>query len=155
MKRASVFMVEKVSCQGGYLWTYLPDFSRRWGELEARESMIWVQPPGTTSMGHLFLDAYHISHDEYYYQAAQAVAGALIKGQHPSGGWNYLVDFAGEESIRDWYDTIGSNAWRLEEFHHYYGNATPYPDDDPAIGISTSQYILNMSMLIEYLMQGE
>ncbi|MBN1379843.1 MAG: pectate lyase [Gammaproteobacteria bacterium] len=124
MKRASVFMVDKVSYQGGYLWSYLPDFSRRWGELEARESMIWVQPPGTASMGHLFLDAYHISHDEYYYQAAQTVAAALIKGQHPSGGWNYLIDFAGEESVREWYDTIGRNGWRLEEFHHYYGNAT-------------------------------
>lgn len=124
MKRASVFMVEKVSTQGGYVWSYLPDFSRRWGELEARESMIWVQPPGTASMGHLFLDAYHATHDEYYYQSAKRAADALIKGQHPSGGWNYLIDFAGEESTRDWYDTIGQNGWRLEEFHHYYGNAT-------------------------------
>jgi PelA/Pel-15E family pectate lyase len=124
MKRATVFMVEKVSYNGGYVWSYLPDFSRRWGELEARESMIWVQPPGTATMGHLFLDAYHISKDEYYYQAAQHAANALIKGQHTSGGWNYLIDFAGEKSIREWYDSIGRNGWRLEEFHHYYGNAT-------------------------------
>ena len=44
--------------------------------------------------------------------------------QHPSGGWNYIADFAGEASLRKWYDTIGKNAWRLEEFQHYYGNAT-------------------------------
>lgn len=124
MKKATVFMVEKASYQGGYVWSYLPDFSRRWGEMEARESMIWVQPPGTATMGHLFLDAYHISNDEYYYKAAEKAARALIKGQHPSGGWNYLIDFAGEKSIREWYDTIGRNGWRLEEFHHYYGNAT-------------------------------
>src|SRR5512137_133369 len=59
MKRATTFMVEKVSTEGGYVWNYLPDLSRRWGEMEARRTMIWIQPPGTPSMGHLFLDAYH------------------------------------------------------------------------------------------------
>ncbi len=124
MKRATAFMVDKVSTNGGYVWTYLPDLSRRWGELEARASMIWVQPPGTATMGHLFLDAYHVTRDEYYYAAAENVAGALIWAQHPSGGWNYLADFAGERSLREWYDTVGKNAWRLEEFQHYWGNAT-------------------------------
>lgn len=124
IERATRFMVEKVAYRGGYLWNYLPDFSRRWGELEARETMIWLQPPGTSSMGHVFLDAYHATGDEYYYRAAEQVAGALIWGQHPSGGWNYVVDFAGDRSMREWYATIGRNAWRLEEFQHYYGNAT-------------------------------
>jgi PelA/Pel-15E family pectate lyase len=124
MQRATRFMVEKVAYRGGYLWNYLPDFSRRWGEMEARETMIWLQPPGTSSMGHLFLDAYHATGDEYYYRAAEQVGAALIWGQHPSGGWNYIVDFAGDRSLRDWYATVGRNAWRLEEFQHYYGNAT-------------------------------
>lgn len=124
MKRATRFMVEKVSYRGGYVWSYLPDFSRRWGELEARDTMIWIQPPGTATMGHVFLDAYHVTGDEYYYAAAEQVAGAIIWAQHPSGGWNYVADFGGEASLRDWYRTIGKNAWRLEEFHHYYGNAT-------------------------------
>lgn len=124
MKRATRFMVEKVSHRGGYVWSYLPDFSRRWGELEARDTMIWIQPPGTATMGHVFLDAYHATGDEYYYVAAEQVAGAIIWAQHPSGGWNYVADFGGEASLRDWYSTIGKNAWRLEEFHHYYGNAT-------------------------------
>jgi PelA/Pel-15E family pectate lyase len=75
-------------------------------------------------MGHVFLDAYHATGDEYYYKAAESVASALIWGQHPSGGWNYVVDFAGDRSLRDWYATTGKNAWRLEEFQHYYGNAT-------------------------------
>src|SRR5689334_7574344 len=124
MHRATQFMVEKVAYRGGYLWSYLPDMSRRWGEMEARETMIWLQPPGTSSMGHVFLDAYHATGDEYYYKAAEQVASALIWGQHPSGGWNYVVDFAGDRSLRDWYATVGKNAWRLEEFQHYYGNAT-------------------------------
>jgi PelA/Pel-15E family pectate lyase len=123
MKRATAAM-EKLSTNGGYVWSYLPDLSRRWGEMEARDTMIWIQPPGTPTMGHLFLDAYHATGDEYYYQAAEKVAGGLIWGQHPSGGWNYIVDFAGDRSLKEWYDTIGKNGWRLEEFQHYWGNAT-------------------------------
>ncbi|RPJ69165.1 MAG: pectate lyase [Acidobacteria bacterium] len=124
MKRATIFMVEKVSTEGGYVWSYLPDFSRRWGELEARKTMIWIQPPGTPVMGHLFLDAYHATGDEYYYQAAENAVTALVRAQHPSGGWNYVADFAGEKSLQEWYDTVGRNAWRLEEFQHNWGNAT-------------------------------
>ena len=39
MKRATIFMVEKVSTRGGYVWSYLPDMSRRWGEIEARPDL--------------------------------------------------------------------------------------------------------------------
>ena len=38
--------------------------------------------------------------DEYYYQAAEKAARALMRAQHPSGGWNYVVDFAGEQSLQ-------------------------------------------------------
>lgn len=124
MRRATQFMVEEASTNGGYVWSYLPDLSRRWGEIEAKPSMIWVQPPGTGTMGHLFLDAYHATGDEYYYRAAERAGEALVWGQHESGGWNYFIDFAGEASTRHWYDTIGRNAWRMEEFQHYGGNAT-------------------------------
>ena len=39
MMKATRFMVEKVSNRGGYLWNYSPDFSRCWGELEAKPSI--------------------------------------------------------------------------------------------------------------------
>ncbi|MET0309891.1 MAG: pectate lyase, partial [Sphingomonas sp.] len=124
MKRATRFMVEKVAYNGGYVWSYLPDMSRRWGEMEAYPTMIWVQPPGTATMGHLFLDAYHATGDAYYLDAAEKAANALIAIQQDNGGWHYFGDFGGEASTRRWYDTIGRNAWRLEEFQHYWGNAT-------------------------------
>jgi hypothetical protein len=79
-------MVERVSHQGGYVWNYLPDYSRRRGEMEAYPTMIWVQPPGTPGMGALFLDAYHATGDEYYYEAAARAGDALIKAQHPARG---------------------------------------------------------------------
>ena len=124
MKTATQFMMDKVSYNGGFVWDYLPDLSRSWGELEAKRTMAWVQPPGTPGMGHLLLDVYHATGDEYYYEAAKKVAYALIWGQLECGGWNYVFDFAGENSLKDWYATVGKNAWRLEEFQHYYGNAT-------------------------------
>lgn len=124
MRRATRFMTETVSTEGGYVWSYLPDFSRRWGEMEAYPSMIWTQGPGTPEMGQIFLDAWRATGEELYYDAAVSAGDALIRGQHPSGGWNYIIDTAGEESIRRWYATIGKNGWRLEEFQHYYGNAT-------------------------------
>ncbi len=132
MKKASTFMVEKVSYKGGYVWNYTPDLSRRWGEMEAKPSMIWTQAPGTPTMGNVFLEAYFATGDEYYYNAAEKVADALISGQLPCGGWNYIIDFDGEESLKDWYETIGENGWRLEEFQHYYGNATF--DDEATYG---------------------
>src|SRR5690606_2429613 len=49
---------------------------------------------------------------------------ALIYGQHPSGGWHYIIDFAGDRSLRHWHATIGKNAWGFEEHYYYYTNAT-------------------------------
>ena len=140
MKRAARFMREHVAYRGGYVWSYASDFSRRWGEMEAFPTMIWIQPPGTATVGHVYLDCFHATRDEFYYQAAMEVAEGLIAAQHPSGGWNYLYDFAGEESTRRWYDTIGKNGWRLEEFHRYYGNAT----FDDAGTSEASQFLLRM-----------
>ncbi len=140
MKRATRFMVEEVSTRGGYVWSYLPDMSRRWGELEATPDMIWVQPPGTADMGNLFLDAYHATGDEYYYQAAEKAADALIAGEISTGGWNYFIDFGGPEATRHFYDTVGKNAWRLEEFQHYWGNAT-FDDNGTA---ETMKFILRL-----------
>ena len=116
MKTATQFMMDEVSYNGGFVWEYLPDLSRSWGELEAKRTMAWIQPPGTPDVGHLLLDVYHATGDEYYYESAKKVANALIWGQLECGGWNYVFDFAGENSLKDWYATIGQSGWRLEEF---------------------------------------
>src|SRR5262245_34256302 len=140
MKRATSFMTGKVAYRGGYVWAYLPDFSRSWGEMEAKRTMMWVQPPGTATMGHAFLDAYHATGDDQFWRAAVSATRALMAAQHPAGGWNYIHDFAGEASLKDWYATVGANGWRLEEFQHYYGNAT----FDDAGTSEASQLMLRM-----------
>ncbi|MCL2028015.1 MAG: pectate lyase [Bacteroidales bacterium] len=131
VKQATTYMLDEVSYRGGFVWSYLPDLSRQWGEMEAYRTMAWTQE-GTPEVGELMLDLYIATGDEYYYQAAEKIAAALIWGQHPSGGWSYIIDFAGDASIRQWYNTIGKNGIRLEEFHHYYGNCT-YDDDATAL----------------------
>jgi PelA/Pel-15E family pectate lyase len=140
MLKATKFMMDSVSTHGGFVWYYLPDMSRRWGEMEAYKTMIWVQDGGTVSVGHMLLDAYNVTHDEYYYQAAEKVADAMIWGQSHEGGWNYLIDFAGDNSLKEWYATIGKNGWRLEEFQHYYGNDT-YDDD---VSSDAARFLLRM-----------
>ena len=65
-----------------------------------KRTMVWIQPPGTPSVGHLLLDAYHATGDEYYYEADEKVANTLIWGQLECGGWNYVFDFAGENSLK-------------------------------------------------------
>jgi PelA/Pel-15E family pectate lyase len=140
MLRATRYMVEEVSTNGGYVWYYTPDLSRRWGEMEAYKTMVWVQDAGTVSMGHVFLDAYHTTGNEYYYEAAAKAAAALIWGQSNEGGWHYMIDFAGDRSLKEWYNTIGKNGWRLEEFQHYYGNDT-YDDD---VTSDAARFLLRM-----------
>lgn len=140
LRQAVRFMDEEVSYRGGYVWAYLPDLSVSWGEMEAKRTMCWIQPPGTPSAGHAFLDAYHATGDELFYKAAERTARALVAAQHPAGGWNYIHDFAGEASLKHWYETIGANGWRLEEFQHYYGNAT---FDDAGTAVA-SQFLLRM-----------
>jgi PelA/Pel-15E family pectate lyase len=143
MKRAARFMSDVASHKGGYVWSYLPDFSRCWGELEARRSMLWVQPPGTPSVGHLFLDAFNATGDEQYLSAASQAAAALITAQHSSGGWNYVYDFAGPASLAEWYATVARNAWRMEEFHLHPDNAT----FDDACTAEATQFLLRLLVL--------
>ena len=124
MKKAAAYMLDSVSVNGGFVWNVLPDNSRRWGEMEAGPGMIWMQAPSTPGVGEVLLRAYHATGDEFFYDAAMKVAGAVMDAQLACGGWNYCFDYAGEESLREWYRTVGYSGWRLEEFQHYYGNAT-------------------------------
>ena len=140
LKQAADYMDEVVSFRGGYVWSYAPDLSQQFGEMEAYRTMCWIQPSGTPSVGHAYLDAYHATGDERFYQAAFRTAMAVKQAQRSEGGWNYIHDFAGEGNLKRWYGTIGRNGWRLEEFQHYYGNAT---FDDATTAVA-AQFMLRM-----------
>jgi hypothetical protein len=73
------------------------DLKERYGEAlyeEAKATEIWVQPPGTPSVGECFLCAYRITGEKQYLAAATDAALALAWGQRTVGGWDHRVDVA-------------------------------------------------------------
>ena len=142
MKKASDFMANTVSNHGGYVSRYSADLSKKWGEIQARPSQIMVQPPGTTTVGMVFLEAYKTTGDSDYLEYARRAANALVWGQHPAGGWHYLIDFD-MTGIRKWYKEFASKCWGWEEYLHYYGNCTF--DDDATT--APAKYLLDLYMV--------
>lgn len=93
MRRAATFYREEVATHGGYVYHYSLDLQRRWGEGEATQDQIWVQPPGTPTVGLAYLTAHDATGDDYYLEAIGEVADALLYGQLHSGGWTNCIDF--------------------------------------------------------------
>ncbi len=93
VKRATEFYRTQVASHGGYVYHYSLDLSQRWGEGEATKDQIWVQPPGTPTVGLAYVAAYKATGDHYYLEAIEEVAAALIYGQLESGGWTNCIDF--------------------------------------------------------------
>ena len=94
LKRAFDFF-HSISINGGYAGIYTADLSKRYGEAlfeRARKNRIWVQPPGTPTVGESFLRAYKITGDKKYLAAAVDAARALVWGQRKIGGWDHLVN---------------------------------------------------------------
>ncbi|MCI0376862.1 MAG: hypothetical protein L0215_04600 [Gemmataceae bacterium] len=93
LRKAVTFFRTKVAADGGYLWRYSEDLSKREGEGKATATQAWVQPPGTPAVGLAFLEAHRATGDKFYLDAARETAHALVKGQLRSGGWDYRIEF--------------------------------------------------------------
>jgi hypothetical protein len=93
LRKAVRFFHSEVSSHGGYLWCYSADLTLREAEGKASKTMIWVQPPGTPTVGEAFLDAYEATGERLYLDAARDAADALLRGQLQSGGWFYRIEF--------------------------------------------------------------
>ena len=102
MVKATRYFRGQVATNGGYLWLYQSDFTRREGEGIASPTTIWVQPPGTPSVGMAFLQAYEATGDTLFLNGAVEAAQALVWGQLASGGWDYRIDFDPEKS-KNWH----------------------------------------------------
>jgi PelA/Pel-15E family pectate lyase len=100
LRKASEFFLNEVSTEGGYLWQYSEDLATREGEGRASDTTVWVQPPGTPSVGLAFLEAYRNTNDRFYLDAAQRAGDCLVRGQLRSGGWEYQIEFSPEARKR-------------------------------------------------------
>jgi hypothetical protein len=103
MKQATSFYHEKVAVQGGYVYEYSLDLKLRQGEGKATPTEIWVQPPGTPTVGMAYVGAFEATGDEQFLTAAVDAARALMYGQLESGGWTASIDFDPKGSHADRY----------------------------------------------------
>lgn len=93
LRKASDFYRNKVSKEGGYHFSYAEDLSYGRSEHADGLNMIENQREGTPIAGMTFLEAWDMTRDRFYLDAARAAANALVKGQHCSGGWDYVTEF--------------------------------------------------------------
>lgn len=98
--RAATCFHDTLSCEGGYLWKYKADLSEQWGEQKATKTQIWVQPPGTPSVGLLLLSAWQVTGEQRYLDWARQAGYALATGQLASGGWDYWISFSSEGALK-------------------------------------------------------
>jgi len=86
-----------ISTNGGWAGIYSLDLTHRWGESlgeMARPTEVWVQPPGTPTVGKTLLRAFRVTGDRRYLAAARNTGRALVWGQRLEGGWDHRVDVA-------------------------------------------------------------
>ncbi|MFV2070059.1 MAG: pectate lyase [Pirellulales bacterium] len=133
-------MMDRLAYRGGFVWKVSLDLRERYGELKGRDSMIWVEPPGTPTVGLMLIKAYEVTGEDRYLTYADRVATALVEGQLPCGGWHYFIDFD-PDGTQAYYDTFFSRQWGWQEYLHYYNNAT-FDDDVTA---SATRFLLRLN----------
>lgn len=100
LKRAVDFYAGSVAAHGGYVYRYSADLVKREGEGKTDVDTVWVQPPGTPSVGLAYVEAYERTGEKYLLDAALAAGECLLQGQYKSGGWNASIEFAPEQRVR-------------------------------------------------------
>ena len=92
LRRAVEFFRTRVSNQGGYHFRYSSDLSYGRSESAEGPSQVTVQRGGTPVVGLAYLQAYEATRDVFYLEGAREAALVLARGQHCSGGWDYIIE---------------------------------------------------------------
>ncbi len=93
LREAVRFYHDRLAVGGGYVYCYSGDLTLSEGEAKTTgTAMIWVQPPGTPTVGSAYLDAYEATGDPFCLTAAREAAYALVSGQLRTGGWYYHIE---------------------------------------------------------------
>src|SRR5688572_10288676 len=77
MQRAVTFYATQVASHGGYVYRYSADLAKREGEGKTDLDTLWVQPPGTPTVGMAYVEAYERTGEKYLLDAALAAAECL------------------------------------------------------------------------------
>lgn len=163
LQKAVHFFHSEVSSHGGYLWRYSSDLVLREGEGQASKTMIWVQPPGTPTVGQAFLEAYEATGELCYLDAARDAAYALLQGQLHSGGWFYRIEFDAQERQKylyrydiEWHrqpdptapaDPMSADGWDVWKKRRYKGNLTILDDDTTQ---SAARFLMRVDQTLDF-----
>lgn len=109
LKKAASYYRGQVASHGGYVYYYSTDLEQRWGEGKASADTIFVQPPGTPTVGRAYLNACAATGDKFYLDAARETAEALVYGQLQSGGWTQVIHFAKASRMGKYRNGKGGN----------------------------------------------
>ncbi len=131
MKRAATFYAGDVALEGGYVYYYSTDLTKRLGEGPATATEIWVQPPGTPAVGEAFLGAYAATADPFYLDAARKAGKALAYGQLESGGWRNSIDF----------DSAGP---RIDQYRNGKGKGKNFSTLDDDISQAALRFLIRL-----------
>jgi PelA/Pel-15E family pectate lyase len=131
MKRAATFYAGEVAVEGGYVYYYSSDLTKRLGEGPATATEIWVQPPGTPAVGEAFLGAYAATTDPFYLDAARKAGKALAYGQLESGGWRNSIDF----------DSAGP---RIDQYRNGKGKGKNFSTLDDDISQAALRFLIRL-----------
>jgi hypothetical protein len=97
IKKAATYLTS-ISTKGGYAGFYSPDLSKQWGEgmfQPISKDDIYVQSPGTPTVGSVFIRAYKASGEKEYLTYARNAALVLAWAQRTPGGWEYFPSVKG------------------------------------------------------------
>lgn len=141
LRNATDYLVS-IATEGGYLWWYSADLKQRRGEEIATETQIWVQPPGTPSVGTAFLNAYEATRDETHLRAALGAANALARGQLESGGWSYVIEF--DPQLRKQWAYHADSAARAPDFKSRK-NTTTFDDNNTQSALTFLMMFLDVA----------
>ncbi len=156
------FFHQHVATHGGYVYQYSADLSLREAEGIPERHTIWVQPPGTPSVGAAMLDAYQATGDAACPAGALDAARALARGQLHSGGWDYSIRFGDSTSApfrrRDAQGNLTSDpipvaertaagGWPLWRQRRFKLNVSTYDDD---VTFAALRFLVRMDAALNF-----
>ncbi len=137
MLKAGQAFHQRIARHGGYVYYSSTDLSVRYGEGLAGPDQIWVQPPGTPTVGTAFLTAWKATGEAVFRDAAIDAGRALAYGQLKSGGWTNAIDFKlkGE---------------RVALYRNGKGKGRNYSTLDDGITQSALTFLMNLDEALEF-----